>query len=468
MTIRNSRSERGPAARRAGSRADQARKRPVISMGWDDFDEVTPVPARTDRDYKSGRWRGPAGILRFALLFALVGGLIGGGLWFFVRPWAVDAVVDWAAENPTALKVPWVADIVRAGLHDDLTQPADPNDASEVAFSVVAGETSKQIGRDLVQAGLVKDERAFVFQSIERGLTSGFIAGDYSLRKNMTVDQIITLLTTPKPPEPTVRITFREGDRIEQLAAVIEIKEANPDNPSIRLSVDPKEFYELAMHPPAELLADYPWLKLPAGASLEGFLFPDTYIVGPDISAEDFIRRMLNAFEAKAPAGLLDLSPEQLYQTVRIASIVEKETAVAAERPIIAGVYLNRLNPKMWPTGLLEADPTVYYANDGVWLSDPGHPIETWVERTFWVPVGGSGYSKLDFGAPWDAYNTYKHKGLPPTPICSPGAASLAGALAPNTTDGYLYFVAKNDGSGTHAFARTLAEHEANKATYGY
>jgi UPF0755 protein len=436
-------------------------------MGWDDFDDGEPPP-QPERDFKKGRWHGPRDYLRFAVLLLLVGGLVAAGLYFVVRPIVFHAIVDWAAENPTALEVPWVGDIVRSELHDAITNPADAADSTEIAFTVEPGETPKEIGQKLVKAGLVTDERAFVFQSIERDLTAGFIADEYTLNKTMTVDEIITTLTTVKPAPPTVKIRFLEGDRIEQMVAVLEIKEANPDNPAVRLNMDVRQFYDLAMHPPADLLAEFSWLKLPADASLEGFLFPDTYIVGPDITARDFIQRMLRNFAAKAPAGLLDLSPEQMYQTVKLASIVEKEAAVDSERPIIAGVYVNRLNPKLWSTGLMEADPTVFYANDGAWLADPGHPIETWLQYRFWVPVSAPRYSQLTFGDPWDAYNSYARKGLPPSPICSPGAASLFGALTPDTADGYLYLLAKKDGSGTHAFARTLAEHEANKDLYGY
>lgn len=469
MTTPNGRGQRGSAARRAGSSTNQASKRPVISMGWDDFDDADNTPVEPERDYKSGRWRGPGAFLRFAVFVILAVGLVGAGLYFVARPIIVHGIVDWGAENPTALKVPFVADLVRAELHDSLTKPVNPNDQTAFAFVIAPGETSKQIGEHLVQEGLVSDARAFVFEAIERDVTSSFISGEYVLKKTMTVDEIITMLITPKPVPPTVRITFKEGDRIEQMVAVIESKAANPDNPPVRLNLDVKAFNELAMHPPVELVAKYPWLKLPEGASLEGFLFPDTYIIGPDISAEEFITRLLNNFAAKAPAGLLALPPERIYQIVQVASLVEKEAAVEAERPIIAGVYFNRLDPKLWATGLLEADPTVKYANDGVWLSDSGHPIETWVSYYFWGNLDSSlGYGKVVFPAPWDSFNSYSHKGLPPTPICSPGAASLAGALTPDTVDKYLFFVAKADGTRTHAFARTLAEHEANKRAYGY
>ena len=473
MAVRNGRgAEKGPAARRSAPAAatggDQARKRPVITMGWDDFDEPDVAPRlEPQRDYKRSRWR-RRDFLKFAVFFAVIVSLVGGGLYYVVRPAVVHGIVDWAAENPTALHIPWVAGLVRSELHNAIVTPVDAGDTSSHAFTVTPGDTPKEIAQRLVKLSLISDERAFVFRSIERGLTGGFIADDYTLNKSMTVDQIITLLTTPKPTPPTVRVTFKEGDRIEQMAAVLEIKEANPDDASVVLQMDVKQFYQLATHPPADLVAEFPWLKLPTGASLEGFLFPDTYVVGPDIAPRDFIERMLRNFRAKAPAGLFAMSPTEMYQTVQVASIVEKEAAVDFERPIIAGVYVNRLNIKLWPTKLLEADPTVKYANDGVWLSEPGHPMETWIQYIFWGNIGTADYGKLTFAKPWDVYNSYTHKGLPPTPICSPGAASLQGALTPDIADGYLYFVAKNDGSKTHAFARTLAEHEANLQLYGY
>jgi UPF0755 protein len=176
----------------------------------------------------------------------------------------------------------------------------------------------------------------------------------------------------------------------------------------------------------------------------------------------------LNAFDSHAPAALLKLPPDQIYQKVQLASLVEREAAVDSERALIAGVYQNRLTSPKWPTRLLDADPTLNYANDSEWLD--AHPtITSWVTYSFWnsikssVPLG-----QVVFPGALAGYNTYSHAGLPPTPICSPGAASLAAAMAPNTTDGYFYFLAKNDGSHTHAFAKTQAEQDANAKKYGY
>jgi UPF0755 protein len=178
---------------------------------------------------------------------------------------------------------------------------------------------------------------------------------------------------------------------------------------------------------------------------------------------------LLDAFASHAPPELFLLPPDQIYHKVQVAALVETEAKVEDDRALVAGVYTNRLDPKKWPTGLLDADPTLLYANDSVWLQ--ANSIDTWVGYTFWVadwmktsgPLG-----QVVFPGNLALFNTYHHAGLPPTPICSPSAASLVAAMTPDTTDGYLYFLAKNDGSGTHAFARTQAEQNANLKKYGY
>jgi UPF0755 protein len=281
------------------------------------------------------------------------------------------------------------------------------------------------------------------------------------------VDQVISVLAATPVTPPTAKVTFREGLRIEQMVAKLEYLEANPVDPTAPLTLNPAQFYDLAVNPPAELLAVYPWLKLPEGASLEGYLFPATYDVAPDTTPIQLLGMLLDAFASHAPPGLLELPPDRIYQVVKVASLVEAEAKVDADRALIAGVYTNRLNPKMWPTGLLDADPSLNYANDSVWLQS--NQIATWVDYTFWNTIKATGpLSKVVFPGELAAYNTYSHAGLPPTPIDSPSAVSLVAAMTPDTTDGYLYFLAKNDGSGTHAFAKTKAEQDANAKTYGY
>ncbi|HEX4004056.1 MAG TPA: endolytic transglycosylase MltG [Candidatus Acidoferrales bacterium] len=180
----------------------------------------------------------------------------------------------------------------------------------------------------------------------------------------------------------------------------------------------------------------------PGAHSLEGFLFPSTYDFTRHNSCEQVAKRMVANFRAvwdsirptdsqQLPDGLTPL------QVVTLASLVERETPDAEERPLVAGVFYNRLR-KGVP---LQCDPTVQYA-----LALEGHPIKDVKPKDLQVD---------------SAYNTYTHVGLPPGPIANPGEASLRAAMAPATTD-YLYFVANDQGG--HFFARTLAEHNRNVA----
>ena len=147
-----------------------------------------------------------------------------------------------------------------------------------------------------------------------------------------------------------------------------------------------------------------------------------------------------------------------------IASIVEHEAVLDEERPLIAGVYQNRLDPKKFPLGMLQSDPTIFYVNDTIQLD--AMDFTGWPKYVFWdaLPAGYSLPANLP--AKLEPYNTYTSKGLPPGPICSPAVASIDAALNPNTKTGYLYFIAKGDGSGTSAFAKTKAEHDKNVAKY--
>jgi len=176
----------------------------------------------------------------------------------------------------------------------------------------------------------------------------------------------------------------------------------------------------------------------PNATSLEGYLFPDTYHFTRIDTAHEIVAGMVRRFRQEAQKiGLT--RPGDIHRIVTVASIVEKETAVPAERPLIAGVYYNRLDKNM----LLAADPTVAYA------------------ALLAGRYRGTIYqSDLQYASP---YNTYKHAGLPPGPIANPGAASLQAAMNPAATD-YLYFVSDND--GRHRFSRTVQEHERNVAAY--
>lgn len=180
----------------------------------------------------------------------------------------------------------------------------------------------------------------------------------------------------------------------------------------------------------------------PQAATLEGYLFPDTYRFPRGVSSAAVVATMLARFrqvlDSKFPADLHS-SSAQLHDVITLASLVEKETPTPSERPVIAGVFTRRLE-KRWP---LQCDPTVVYA------AHLNHR-----------PMGLITQPDLEFDSP---YNTYRYAGLPPGPIASPGEASIRAALAPELGD-FLYFVSNNRGG--HIFSRTLAEHQRNVARY--
>jgi UPF0755 protein len=180
----------------------------------------------------------------------------------------------------------------------------------------------------------------------------------------------------------------------------------------------------------------------PAAPDLEGYLFPETYALPRGVPASRLIATMVDRFLAIYTDDLRQSAEAQglaTRQVVTLASLVEKETGKAEERPLVAAVYRNRMKIGMG----MQADPTVVYALQKAGRYD-----------------GNIRREDLQFDSP---YNTYKYAGLPPGPIASPGKASLEAALAPAEVP-YIYFVSRNDGS--HVFAETLAQHNANVHEY--
>ena len=189
--------------------------------------------------------------------------------------------------------------------------------------------------------------------------------------------------------------------------------------------MDAQDFYDIVKSPPPALLADYPWLKkiladAPKGASLEGFLWPATYRVLPDTSADELVRLMLDQFAANVGEDRLNVPKERgltFYQVLTLASIVEREAQLDEEKPLIAGVFQNRLNPKKWPRLTLESDPTIFYVHDTLTLAKM--KIADWPTYVFWAPIKG-GLTDEELPADLAGYNTYTHGGLPPGPLCTP------------------------------------------------
>jgi UPF0755 protein len=305
-----------------------------------------------------------------------------------------------------------------------------PSGSDVASIEVAEGDGAGDIGRRLEQAGVIRSARLFDVLVALMGVEDEMVAGGYEFDRGMPTLQVIGRLrggvTMP------LMVTVPEGLRSEEVALLME-----------RGGIVPAEDFRRAL---AAEQYDFDFLLgRPPGAGLEGYLFPATYGFSRGVTAEEMVRRMLAAFDEQVTPELRQAAQATgltLHEAVTLASIVEREAVKADERPLIAGVFLNRVRLGM----SLDADPTVQYAL----ANDPAS-----VERFgFWKQ--GLTLEDLQVDSP---YNTYVNGGLPPGPICNPGLASLEAVAHPAQT-GYLYFVAREDGS--HVFAETLEEHQRN------
>lgn len=460
MTLRGGRGPRDPISREPVQRRSPYRRSGRYGHG--------PGDQRRYEPYGSNGG-GLGGLLRFLLFLGVLAAVVLVLLSTVARPVLVAVIVPFAEDNPGALRIGFIADIVREDIGDALTAPASGNAAS-VEFVVESGDTPVILAPRLIKAGVLRSERAFLFEARMRDLASRLAAGRFSLRKNMTPAQVAIGLVENRIVIQTMDITFREGLRLEQMTAKLLTVEGT--------RIDPAEFYEIVKAPPASLVDDYAWLEevLPDGASLEGFLYPATYQVRVDnlapTDADGLVRMMLDAFyERVGPERLAVAETRGLtfHQVLALASIVDREAVLEEEKPLIAGVYQNRLDriPGV-KDGLLGADPTVIYAVDTVKL---GAFSSEWLNYVFWTVPDGPPLAQQPLPDELATYNTYAVAGLPPGPISSPTVSSIDAALAPDTAEGFTFFVAIPEGQGTkgaHDFSKTLKEHQQKLRQYGY
>jgi UPF0755 protein len=292
-------------------------------------------------------------------------------------------------------------------------------DQKEEIFIVKKGSGLKSVAIELERRKLIKSKDLFIFWALLKGGSRDIKAGEYSLNQSMSPVTILTILASGAVK--THPLTIPEGLAAEQIADLLAQKGL----------VDKGEFMALAMD--KNLAASFQI----DGQSLEGYLFPDTYLLSRDMGARQIIDFMIKRFwDIFSNLKKGHETAMSLREIVTLASIVEKETGLAEERPLIASVFLNRLERRM----RLESDPTVIYG-----LKDFDGNL-----------------TKKDLQSP-SPYNTYRNRGLPPGPIANPGRESLKAVINPAQTD-FLYFVSRNDGS--HYFSTTLREH--NRAVIRY
>ena len=290
----------------------------------------------------------------------------------------------------------------------------------EQFIEIPAGSGSAEIRRRLVDGGVVRDEMALRTALWLSGAARRLKAGEYRFDRALTPLEVVDKLE--RGEVYLRRITFREGLTLREMAAVFAEREFGTAAAFLAAAANPSAIAELD----------------PQARDLEGYLFPDTYDLPRTATAAAIVQVMVDRFKAAYDARARALAAEQGLSTrevVTLASLVEKETGQADERPLVAAVYRNRMRIGM----PMQADPTVVYA-----LMKAGKY------------TGNIRRQDLSLDSP---YNTYRYPGLPPGPIAAPGKASIDAALAPAAVK-YLYFVSRNNGS--HVFAETLAQHHAN------
>jgi UPF0755 protein len=287
-----------------------------------------------------------------------------------------------------------------------------PPPGQQVTFTVRTGEGSVEIGRNLRDAGVVDSVNRFRDVAEERGLDASLKPGTYKLFTGMSIDAVLDLLA--RGPRTGTPVTIPEGWTVAQIAAKLAATEQFTGD-DVDKALESKD-----------LIVPY----RPKGvSSLEGLLFPETYGIEADDTAESVLQDMLDQMEIVLSRQQLSTAPQGLnpYQVLIVASMIEREAKVAADRPKIAAVIYNRLAAGK----PLEIDATVQYA------------------------VNHSKLTAKDLGSR-SPYNTYVHKGLPPTPIASPGEAAIQAALKPADGDWLYYVLSGKDGS--HAFTRSYQE----------
>ena len=385
-------------------------------------------------------------------------------------------VMAWIEENPGAIQHGIVQDFVKWYRPEVLADEPASDEQRRVTVVVEQGATDTSIGQLLFEEGLISSQIAFQYAVITAGREGTLPFGTYDLSPRLRPSEIVAALQGI-PFGPTTSVTLREGLRLEEVVAAFGQSE---------MTTNLEGFAALLQAPPADLLNQFDFLiDLPAGRSLEGYIPPETLeyqMSGEDASPRNVVVRLLTEFGSK-------LTPEirtaiaakglSIDEAVIIASIVEREAVIDEERPLIAAVYVNRyLNPDNGQTnGLLNADPTLQYGLTTGQMRPEGHPllantegsflpVDEWGSADWWpqLQVGGGEVALEEYLL---GFQTYTRAGLPPMPIAAPRIGSIEAVANAPLENGFLYFVAGCPNAtrdGSHYFAATLDEHNANIA----
>ncbi len=327
-----------------------------------------------------------------------------------------------------------VAAVLLNSTYKTMLEPVDSSATdSQVIVDIPVGSGTETIAEILFDNGLIKNTLAFRIMARKNGYDHRFKAGRYILSRAMSTEEQAEIIASGEVYSETVWFTIPEGFTVEEIALRLEENGLVNNN----------RFLSLVKDPPPGIMEKYPLLAEAASPDieylLEGYLFPDTYEVYREAGEEDIIRLMVERlFQVIGEEGLNRAAEmnRSIHEILTIASIVEREARVDHERPLIAGVFYNRLQIGQ----RLESCATIQYI-----LGEYKEFLS---------------YHDLETPSP---YNTYQNAGLPPGPIAAAGASSINAALNPEQSN-YYYFNYKYDESGEHYFSRTLQEHNQNVA----
>ena len=300
-----------------------------------------------------------------------------------------------------------------------LLKPVSREKTSQI-FVIKPGQSVTIIAKNLKNAKLIKSPLAFRLLVAQSGIAKNIQAGDFRLSPSLSSREIAGLLTHGAID---IWITFPEGLRVEEIAQIIEAKLNTPINDKYQF--DKEEFIKI---------------------SKEGYMFPDTYLIARDSTAADIANRMRKTFDEKVDKKILSSGAQNNLaqeEVIILASLIEREAKDSQERPIIAGILINRLKAGV----PLQVDASVQYAK--------GYDI---AKNSWWPPVTASDYQTIK-----SPYNTYLFPGLSPGPIASPGIGSIRAAAKPQKTD-YFYYL--HDLQGKIHYATTIEEHNKNVQEY--
>jgi UPF0755 protein len=355
---------------------------------------------------------------RSTLLRLVAGVLIAAVLFCVAAPPLIgDTLVTAGVRSPGIATLPIISDIIQERLGTRTTEPAG-TDTTLVTVEIAAGTGTAAIASQLREAGLIADEIGFIYAVRAANLDGKLQAGTFKVSASMTPTEVATALTDPYR-EPTIGVDIRAGLRIEQIVAKLT---------TLELPFEPADVLTILRKPSAELIADYPWLDLPKGGTLEGRLGSGSLSVPVSATAESFVRILLDRFAEQVPEQYRGSSGGYSFnQILTLASIVEKEAALDDERPRMAGVYTYRLQLGQ---GLF-ADPTIIWVADSAALRKL--TLSKWASYEFWKfpakPYSGLIPPRVPADlVPW---NTFVRGGIPPAP---PRVLRPAGSTAPRAS----------------------------------